>query len=62
MKHHQLAAFVAVVDRGGFHAAARSLYVTQPAITKALKDLESELGLPLLELLAFFRSERLLGV
>lgn len=48
VKHHQLLALVAVADHGGIHAAARALHLTQPAITKAIKDLEAELGLPLL--------------
>ncbi|KWO52324.1 LysR substrate-binding domain-containing protein [Burkholderia ubonensis] len=44
MKHHQLNALVAVADQGSFHGAARALHLTQPAITKAIKDLEAELG------------------
>lgn len=48
MKHHQLIALVAVADHGGIHAAARALHLTQPAVTKALRDLETELGCPLL--------------
>lgn len=45
MKHHQLTALVAVADQGSFHGAARALHLTQPAITKAIKDLETELGI-----------------
>ncbi|MGZ2747982.1 LysR substrate-binding domain-containing protein [Burkholderia stagnalis] len=45
VKHHQLAALVAVADQGSFHGAARALHLTQPAITKAIKDLEAELGI-----------------
>jgi LysR family transcriptional regulator of abg operon len=48
MKHHQLVALVAVADHGSIHAASRVLHLTQPAITKAIKDLESELGIHLL--------------
>lgn len=48
MKHHQLVALVAVADRGGFHAAAQALSLTQPAVTRAIKDLEAELGVQLL--------------
>ncbi|KWO52325.1 LysR family transcriptional regulator [Burkholderia ubonensis] len=44
MKHHQLIALVAVADHGSFYGAARALHVTQPAVTKAIKDLEAELG------------------
>lgn len=49
MKHHQLTALVAVAEHGGIHAAARALHLTQPAITKAIKDLEAELGIDLLQ-------------
>jgi LysR family transcriptional regulator, regulator of abg operon len=45
LKHHQLIALVAVADQGSFHGAARALHLTQPAITKAIKDLEAELGI-----------------
>jgi LysR family transcriptional regulator, regulator of abg operon len=45
LKHHQLIALVAVADHGSFHGAARALHLTQPAITKAIKDLEAELGI-----------------
>lgn len=48
MKHYQLKALVAVADHGSIHAAARVLCVSQPAITKAIRDLEAELGLNLL--------------
>ena len=47
MKYHQLAALVAVADQGSFHGAARALSLTQPAITRAIKDLEAELGVQL---------------
>ncbi|SEK56266.1 transcriptional regulator, LysR family [Roseateles sp. YR242] len=48
MKQHQLLALVAVADHGGINAAARALHLTQPAITKAIKDLETGLGIRLL--------------
>ncbi|POA97122.1 LysR family transcriptional regulator [Chromobacterium sinusclupearum] len=48
LKQHQLRALVAVADHGSINAAARALYVTQPAITKALRELETEQGVPLL--------------
>lgn len=48
VKQHQLIALVAVADHGGINAAARALHLTQPAVTKAIKDLEAELGLQLL--------------
>ncbi|MBP4044863.1 LysR family transcriptional regulator [Chromobacterium violaceum] len=48
LKQHQLRALVAVADHGSVNAAARALCVTQPAITKALRELEVEQGVPLL--------------
>lgn len=49
MKYHQLRALVAVAEYGSIRAAARSLYLSQAALTKAIKELEQELQLPLLE-------------
>lgn len=43
----QLRALCAVVEKGGFHAAAESLYRSQSAISMAVKNLEQELGLSL---------------
>jgi DNA-binding transcriptional LysR family regulator len=40
--------FVEVARREGFTRASESLHVTQPAISKAVKALEEELGMPLL--------------
>ncbi|POZ61142.1 LysR family transcriptional regulator [Chromobacterium alticapitis] len=48
LKHHQLRALAAVADHGSVNAAARALCVTQPAITKALRELETEQGVALL--------------
>jgi LysR family transcriptional regulator of abg operon len=48
MKFHQLRALIAVADHGSIHEASRELHLTQPAISKALADLEAELGAPLL--------------
>src|SRR5215210_8890997 len=36
-----------VARLGGFGAAARHLHVTQPAITRRIRELEEELGTPL---------------
>lgn len=44
----QLKSFLAVVDHGGFTAAGRRLNLSQPAVSRAVASLESELGLPLL--------------
>jgi LysR family nitrogen assimilation transcriptional regulator len=44
-----LRAFATVVDRGGFSAAAVVLHITQPALSRRVGELESALGLRLLE-------------
>ena len=44
MDSRKLAYFVAVVDHGGFTAASKAVYVSQPALSLAVKDLESEVG------------------
>ncbi|VVE50045.1 HTH-type transcriptional regulator TsaR [Pandoraea eparura] len=48
MKHHQLRALVAIATSGSVSAAARSLSVTQTAVTKAIKELEEDIHTPLL--------------
>ena len=48
MKLHQFEALVAVVEQGGIRAAARSLNVSQAAVTKSMRLLEDEAGTPLL--------------
>lgn len=48
MKLHQLQALVAAVDQGGIRAAARTLHLSQAAITKSLRQLEEECGMALL--------------
>ncbi|MES9833081.1 MAG: LysR substrate-binding domain-containing protein [Candidatus Thiodiazotropha sp. LLP2] len=53
MNLKQLSYFKAVIDQGGFSAAARHLHIAQPAISIAIRKLESELDLTLLQ-----RSER----
>lgn len=44
----QMEAFCAVVDAGGFAAAAKRLGLSQSAISKALTALEQRLGVSLL--------------
>jgi DNA-binding transcriptional LysR family regulator len=44
-----LRAFVEVVRQGGFSPAARVLFATQPTVSKAVKQLEDELGMPVLD-------------
>ncbi len=46
---NSLKAFIAIVDQGSFSEAAETLHLTQPAISKRLAALESQLGSPLLE-------------
>lgn len=48
MDLRRLGLFLAVVDEGGFTAAARSVHVAQPAISLAVRELETELGARLL--------------
>ncbi|MCD8838919.1 cidABC operon transcriptional activator CidR [Staphylococcus arlettae] len=49
----QMSYFVEVVNEGGMTNASKSLYIAQPTISKAVKDIEKELGMPL-----FDRSKR----
>ncbi|MGA7986529.1 MAG: LysR family transcriptional regulator, partial [Burkholderiales bacterium] len=48
MRLNQIRDFMAIVEAGGIRAAARGLDVTQPALTKSLRQLETELGAVLL--------------
>lgn len=45
---HQLKVFVAVVDANGLAGAARALNLSPPAVTRAIADLENQLGVRLL--------------
>ena len=49
MDTRRLQHFVAVVDHGGFTAAAKATYVSQPALSLAVKELEADLGTPLFD-------------
>ncbi len=40
---------MAVVDQEGFTAAADEVGVSQPALSQSIKELETELGVPLFE-------------
>ncbi len=44
-----LRVFCAVIEHGGFSRAAKSLHISQPAISKTVRELEVHVGLPLLE-------------
>ena len=48
MRFNQIRDFLAVVESGGLRAAARALGVSQPGITKSVRALEAELGVPLM--------------
>lgn len=45
--------FIEVVKQGGMTNTSKSLYIAQPTISKAIKDIENEMGTPL-----FDRSKR----
>lgn len=49
MRPKQLQTFLAVVEQAGIRGAARALGVSQPAVTKTVRELERELGAPLVE-------------
>jgi DNA-binding transcriptional LysR family regulator len=48
MDLRQLRYFVAVVDEGGIRKASRQLFLAQPSISQALRQLEAELGVELI--------------
>lgn len=43
-----LRTFVAVIDCGGFTAAAHRMHITQPSVSQQIKKLEAQVGSPLL--------------
>ncbi|HXZ08140.1 MAG TPA: LysR substrate-binding domain-containing protein [Paraburkholderia sp.] len=47
MKYNQLRALAAIAQHGSIRAAARSVFLSQPALTKAIRELEQDLGVPL---------------
>jgi len=49
MKLHQLRYFVCVADRGSVRAAAESLGISPAAVSQALRELEHDVGAPLLK-------------
>lgn len=49
MEFRQLRAFVEVIRQGGFSHAARTVLATQSAVSKAVRQLENEIGTPLLD-------------
>ncbi|WP_336961373.1 LysR family transcriptional regulator [Sphingobium aquiterrae] len=49
MEFRTLRAFVEVVRQGGFSQAGKAVFATQSTVSKAVKQLEEELGAPLLD-------------
>jgi DNA-binding transcriptional LysR family regulator len=49
MKLRRLEVFMAVVEQGGFSAAANALHIAQSAVSVTIKELERELGAQLFE-------------
>src|SRR4051812_7692515 len=49
MEIHQLRYFVAVVDEGSFTRAAERVFVSQSGVSAQVRQLERELGQPLLD-------------
>ena len=49
MKLTHIRNFLAVAECGSVQAAARELGITQPAVTRSIRDMEQELGAPLFE-------------
>jgi|SRR5690625_687537 len=47
MKLHQLKYFIEVVSSGSINEAARRLYISQPTLSKAIRELEKEVGFTL---------------
>ena len=45
MRLQQLVYFVKVVETGGANSAARELFVSQPAVSAGIRELEEELGI-----------------
>lgn len=48
MKLHQLRALLAIFENGSIQEASRQLHISQPALSKSIKELEGELGISLL--------------
>ncbi len=48
MKIPALRALISAIDEGSLRAAARCIGVSQPALTKMIRELEQELAAPLL--------------
>ncbi len=49
MINHKVKYFLTVIEEGSFSAAARKLYLSQPALSKQISALENELNIELLD-------------
>jgi len=49
MKLHQLRDFLAIVDKESISSAAKYLGIAQPSLSRSIRELEKELGVPLFE-------------
>lgn len=49
MNLHLLRIFYTVVEQQSFSGAAAALFISQPAVSKGVRELEHQLGLPLIE-------------
>jgi LysR family transcriptional regulator of abg operon len=49
VKFNTLLALVAAVEEGSLRAAARRLSISQPAVTKLMREIENDVGAPLLQ-------------
>ena len=49
LTHKQLRYFVDIVDAGSFSLAAERLYIAQSALSRQVKEMETQLQVPLLE-------------
>lgn len=47
MNHRALKTFLSVAESGSIRAAAKALFVSQPAVTRTIRELEEDLGVPL---------------
>ena len=48
MRLQQLIYFEKIIEKGSINEAAKSLYLTQPSLSNALKELENEMKVQLL--------------
>ena len=47
MNLHHLKVFLAVAESGSISNGAARLFISQPAVTREIRDLEASIGLPL---------------